>query len=73
MNNLGNEVNVHYFCVFTLRERCNKMNTKAYQIGHEALNRFTKHTGIAAEFSPTTLSNATGIKITSPPIDPSRE
>ena len=29
------------------------MNTKAYHIGHEALNRFTKHTGIAAEFSTT--------------------
>mgnify|MGYP000607290464 CR=1 FL=1 len=53
MNNLGNEVNVHYFFVFTLRERCNKMNTKAYHIGHEALNRFTKHTSIAVEFSPT--------------------
>lgn len=58
MNNLGNEVNVHYFFVFTLRERCNKINTKAYQIEHEGLNRFTKHTGI---------------KITSPLIDPSKE
>ncbi len=28
------------------------MNTKAYHIGHEAINRFTQHTGIAAEFSP---------------------
>ena len=29
------------------------MNTKAYYIGHEALNRFTEHTGIKAVFSRT--------------------